>query len=392
MQVRIELRQGVGKSSIPIVKINNKVERGQKIAVADGLGSNIHSSIDGVVLDINDTSILIEGELPQPDKYVSIDSELSKLDTIAEAGIVGAGGAGFPTHIKLATRLENGTCYVNAAECEPLLKHNILYLEEHCDTLIKALEHVMEITGCTKVVFAIKAHHEKAINIIKKQIEGKQAFSIGILPNMYPAGDERVIIRELHKFLLAPGQLPSEANALVLNVETLKNIYWAIEKRRPVISKDFTVAGRIKGLEQPRTFFDVPIGSTIRDFIEESGGILEPYGEIVGGGPFTGKSVSIDAPITKTLGGILVTNPFLDMKNEEFGLIECECGAGYDRLKEIVEKMGGHVIASEKCKRMVEVNGRYRCEKPGECPGQTEVVLKLKKAGATSIIAGTCED
>lgn len=392
MQVRIELRQGVGNVSKPIIKVNDKVKRGQKIAVADGLGSNIHSSIDGVVFDISDTSILIEGELPQPDKYVSIDSELSKIDTIKEAGIVGAGGAGFPTHIKLSTRLENGTCYVNAAECEPLLKHNILYLEQHCDTLIEALNSVMEITGCTKVVFAIKEHHKQAINVIKQHIKDKSGFSIGILPNMYPAGDERVIIRELHNFLLAPGQLPSEANALVLNIETLKNIYWAIEKRRPVISKDLSVAGRIKGLEEPRAFLDVPIGASIKDYIEESGGILEPYGEIVGGGPFTGKSISIDAPVTKTLGGIIVTNPFLDMKNEKFGLIECECGAGYDRLKELVEKMGGQIIASEKCKRMVEVNGRFRCEKPGECPGQTEVCLKLKKAGATSIIAGTCED
>lgn len=391
MQVKIELRQGVGGASKPIVNLNEEVKRGQIIAIPEGLGSYMHSSIDGVVKEISETTILIEGELVDVDQYVLIDEGLTKLDTIKEAGIVGAGGAGFPTHIKLATRLENGTCYVNAAECEPLLQHNMQVMEEDCDKLIIALEHVMEITGCTKVVFAIKAHHKRAIVQIKKATLDKPAFSIGILPNMYPAGDERVIIRELHNFLLAPGQLPSEANALVLNVETLKNIYWAIEKRRPVITKDVTVVGRIKDLK-PHVFLDVPLGLSVSEYIEKSGGILEPYGEIIGGGPFTGKSIDIDAPVVKTLGGILITNPFLDMTKEKFGMIECECGAGYDRLKELVEKMGGEVVASEKCKRMVEVNGRFRCEKPGECPGQTETCLKLKKAGATSIIAGTCED
>lgn len=391
MQVRIELRQGVGGASKPIIQVNDKVERGQVIAIPEGLGSYMHSSIDGVVKEINETSILIEGELVDVDKYVAINENLSKLDTIKEAGIVGAGGAGFPTHIKLATKLDKGTCYVNVAECEPLLEHNMLYVEQDCAKLVKALEHVMEISGCSKAVFAIKAHHTKAIATIKENIQGKAGFSIGILPNMYPAGDERVIIRELHNFLLAPGQLPSEANALVLNVETLKNIYWAIEKRRPVISKDLTIAGRIKGLKA-QVYLDVPLGVAISEYLEKAGGILEPYGEIIGGGPFTGKSIALDAPVVKTLGAILITNPFLDMKKEKFGLVECECGAGYDRLKELVEKMGGQVIASEKCKRMVEVNGRFRCEKPGECPGQVEVCLKLKKAGATSIIAGTCQD
>lgn len=391
MQVRIELRQGVGGPSKPIVSVNDTVKAGQQIALPEGLGSYIHSSINGVVKDINETSILIEGELPQPGEYVLIDESLSKLDTIKEAGIVGAGGAGFPTNVKLQTRLEGGTCYVNAAECEPVLRHNMRVVEEDADKLVVALQHVMEITGCTKVVFAIKAKHPKAIERIKEAIANHSAFSVGILPDMYPAGDERVIIRELHGNVLEPGQLPSEVNALVLNVETVKNIYLAIEERRPVITKDLTVVGRIKGLDEPKVFLNVPIGSLVEEYISKSGEMLEPHGEIIGGGPFTGKRITLDTPVTKTLGGIIVSNPFIQVK-EKFGAIECECGAGYDRLKEMVESMGGELVASEKCKRMVEVNGRFRCEKPGECPGQTEVCLKLKKAGATAIIAGTCED
>lgn len=392
MIVNIELRQGVGGFSKPLVKINDKVRRGQQIAVPEGLGSYIHSSIDGIVTAINETSIMIDGKLPAADSYVAIDESLSKLDTIKEAGIVGAGGAGFPTYIKLATRLDGGTCYVNAAECEPLLEHNMAYLLNNTAEIVKALQHVSEIAGCSKVVFAIKAYHVKEIEAIEKAIVDQLDFSVGILPNMYPAGDERVIIRELHGHILEPGQLPGEVNALVLNVETLKNIYRAIEERRPVMTKDLTVVGRIKGLDHAKVHLDVPLGVTVGEYIDKAGGILEPYGEIIGGGPFTGKSIHLDTPVSKTLGGIIVANPFLQL-HEKFGCIECECGANKERLAEQVARMGGELVASEKCKRMVEdKNGRFRCEKPGECPGQTETVLKLKKAGATAILAGTCED
>jgi len=131
----------------------------------------------------------------------------------------------------------------------------------------------------------------------------------------------------------------------------------------------------------------MPIGH----YIELSGGVEKNSGEIVVGGPFTGRSGDVNTPITKTTGGILVSIVFPN-DNRKFGILECECGAGAERLTEIVEAMGGTVVASERCKRMVEVNGRYRCDKPGECPGQTEKVLKLKKEGAEVIVAGSCED
>jgi hypothetical protein len=165
-----------------------------------------------------------------------------------------------------------------------------------------------------------------------------------------------------------------------------------LKKRKPVISKDLTVAGRINGQDDHGQYFlNVPLGLSVNEYIEKAGGLKEPYGEIIGGGPFTGKSIELDTPITKTLGGIIVTMPFMTI-NEKFGTIECECGANADRLAELVSKLGGELVKSVKCKRMVEVNGRYRCDKPGECPGQTEAVLKLKKAGATAIVVGTCED
>lgn len=389
MHFKIDLKQSIGKPSKSVVEVGDIVKTGQKIAEIDGMGSNIHSSVDGKVVKIDDFSIYIDGDVSE--SYVEIDKTLSHIKTIEEAGVVGSGGAGFPTHIKLAEKVKNGTLYINCAECEPLLGHNIEYLKNNFDNLISGIKIVLGIIECEKAVIAIKKKHKNLIKDINKKLSNKSNITIGELDNIYPAGDERVIIRELHGVVLEPGQLPLTVGAVVLNLETVKNIYNAVELRKPVITKDMTYGGRVKDLYEPKVILDVPIGTYVKDIISTHGEILKPYGEIVMGGPFTGKNVSEEDSINKTSGGIFITNPFIEAK-EKFGIIECDCGASPDRLAYIVESMNGEVVASEKCKRMKEVDGRYRCEKPGECPGQAEVCLKLKKAGATAILASTCED
>ncbi len=331
---------------------------------------------------------MIDGKIDK--KFIKIDKKLSFLDKVKEAGISGCGGAGFPTHIKLQNKIKDGILYINSAECEPLLKHNIDYIINNADELIEGINIIIKHLECKKAVIAIKNKNLKAISILQSKIKGSN-IEIGKLDNIYPAGDERVIIRELHGKVLNPGELPLSVNSVVLNVETVKNIYEAVVNLKPVISKDLTISGRIKDLYEPKVLIEVPIGSIIQDLINDNGQILEPYGEILLGGPFTGNAVNMDDSISKTSGGIIVTNPFLNLK-EKIGVIECECGASNDRLKYLVEKMNCTLVASEKCKRMVEVNGRFRCEKPGECPGQAEVCLKLKKAGANAILVTTCED
>lgn len=352
------------------------------------MGCNIHSSIDGIVIELNENFIVVEGDTSS--EYVKIQCNLTALEKIEEAGVVGSGGAGFPTHLKLKTKITGGVFYINCAECEPLLEHNINYINNNLDDFIKGVKIVAELLECDKSVIAIKKKHKELINKLNEKIS-KEKIEVGLLDNIYPAGDERVIIRELHGEILNPGELPLKYNAVVLNAETVKNIFEAVENLKPVIYKDLTIGGRIQNLYEPKVLENVPIGAIVEDLIKENGNILEPYGEILMGGPFTGKGVPLQDSVNKTTGGIFVTNPFLDIK-EKFGVIECECGANSDRLSYLVEKMNGTLVASEKCKRMKEVNGRFRCEKPGECPGQAEVCLKLKKAGATVILAATCED
>lgn len=391
MKVELLLKQHVGGPCKPIVKVGDEVERGQLIAVPEGLGANIHASVYGKVTALENDRIIIEANEEQPDTYVKIKETDSYLEAIKEAGVVGAGGAGFPAHVKFNAKIEGGCVIVNAAECEPILDHNTLLLEENPEVVVRGLKYVMEITGAEKGYIAIKPIHRKALMAVGHACKNEPNIEVKFLPNMYPAGDERVIIRELLDVELEPGQLPLEANAIVSNVETLKNVTLAIEERKPVITKDITVGGRVKDAKEGRVFFDVPMGMPIRVYIEKCGGYQEPYGEIVVGGPFTGKAGDENTPVNKTLGGILVSMPYPTEKRK-VGVIACECGAQEGRLEEIAAGMGAEVVATTKCKRMVEVGGRYRCDKPGTCPGQAEKVLGLKKQGAEVVIVGTCQD
>lgn len=390
--LRIELRQHVGAPCKPIVEVGETVKAGQLIAEPQGLGANIHSSVYGKVVDITDSTLFVEADENQPKEYVKIKDTDTYLEAIKEAGVVGAGGAGFPTHVKLQGAIEGGYIIANAAECEPVLDHNIKFLEENPEVLVRGLKYMLEITKASKAYIAIKTKYRKALMALGKACKNEPNIEIKYLPNMYPAGDERVIIRELLGVELTPGTLPSEAKAIISNVETIKRVVEAIEDRKPVITKDITVGGRVKGAEnEGRVFFDVPIGMPIKHFIDECGGLIEPYGEIVIGGPFTGRHGEESSPVTKTLGGILVSMP-LPQETRKLGIIACECGAQEDRLKEIASLMGAEVVAETKCKRMIEVNGRFRCDLPGICPGQAEKVLKLKSQGAEAVLIGNCED
>ena len=213
--------------------------------------------------------------------------------------------------------------------------------------------------------------------------------SVKILPDMYPAGDERVIVREILGKVLDIGQLPATVGATISNVETIKRVAEAIELGKPLIDKDITVGGRVKN---PQVFFDVPINLPFSEFLDRAGGYVEPHGEIVKGGPFTGKHATEESVIEKTTGGILVAMPHIHGK-PKVGILICECGAGEERLREIAKAMGSEVVSVQRCKRMKpDKNGRLRCELPGICPGQAEKVLNIKKDGGQGIITGTCQD
>lgn len=390
--VQILLRQHVGAPCGAIVAAGDKVEKGTLIATPAGLGANIFSSVYGVVEEVLEDRIVIKPDEEQKEEFVPI-AEGSKLEMVKAAGVVGMGGAGFPTGVKIGTDLDGGYILVNAAECEPGLCHNIRQIEEECDKVIRGVKHTMEISNASKAIFAIKKKNEKAVQTLKEALKDEDAISMFLLPDIYPMGEERAVVRECLGIELAPTELPSVAKSIVINVETLARVTEAIEERKPCFSKNLTVIGKLNGGNEPHVFIDVPVGTSVSELIERAGGIDGEYGEIIMGGPFTGKATALDAPITKTTGGIIVTIEFPDLHGADMGVLVCACGGDEARMRDIAQKMNANVVSVARCKQAAEMkNGALKCERPGNCPGQVKNSLQFKKDKCEYIIIGNCSD
>lgn len=389
----ILLHQNIGAPSEPIVIKGEEVKRGQMIAKCpEGkLGANLHASVTGKVSDVTDTCIVIAANKTQKEDYLPLQSE-TPLELVKEAGIVGLGGAGFPTHVKLGKPFEKGgIVIVNAAECEPILKHNIEAIEKTPDQLIRGLKIAMKIVNAEKGAIAIKDTHPEAIERLKSAIDSDSIY-VSVMSDMYPMGEERAVVREVLGPILEIDKLPSAAGAIVINAETVCRIQEAVDLKKPLIDKDMTVAGKING-ELIQTFHNVPIGTLVSEMLEKAGGIGPEYGEIVMGGPFTGKRTTLESPVVKTTGGILVAEEFWKGP-EKIGLLVCACGGDKERLEQIAESMGSEVAGVEYCKQAKEPKpgAPRKCENPGRCPGQVEKVMALKKAGAQALLISNCTD
>ena len=392
MEFVFALKQNVGAPSVSLVKEGDLVQRGQLIATkpAGALSTYLYSSIDGKVKSITDNQIIIEELNTDFDKYIPLKKKLP-CELIEEAGIVGLGGAGFPTSVKLNADFKgNGTVIVNAAECEPILSHNIERIRQEPEKILKGLSIVMDLVHASRGIIAIKGIHTEAIQSLEKHISDEN-ISIFHLENIYPMGEERALIRETLGTLLSPDQLPLAASAIVINAETLLRIYEAVELKKPLIDKDMTVAGKLKEDASIHILKDVPIGMKVSDVLAKVGGVGSKYGELIMGGPFTGKRTTLDSPVVKTTGGIIAAEEFLPAP-DKIGLLVCACGANRERLMEQASSMGAEVVGVEYCKQAKEIKNSRKCENPGRCPGQVQKVMNLKKAGAKAVLISNCTD
>ena len=226
---------------------------------------------------------------------------MGEIELIKEAGVVGAGGAGFPTHVKLNAKVD--VVIANGAECEPLLRVDQQLMAERAPEIMKGLEIAMRITNAKEGVIALKGKYKSAVHAFEKEIEKSKdkRVRMHILGNFYPAGDEQVLVYEVTKRIVPEGGIPLMVSVVVQNVNTLINIANAIEGK-PVISKYVTVSGAVKN---PSTF-EVPIGISIKELIEKAGGAaVNPY-RIIVGGPMMGYVGNEEEPVTKTTGGVIV--------------------------------------------------------------------------------------
>lgn len=419
-KVQLLLRQHVGAPCAPCVAVGDKVKKGTLIATPTGLGANIFSSVYGEVSEILEDRIVIKADAEQPDEFVPIDvpEDASKLDMIKAAGIVGMGGAGFPTGIKLnidlsATeqgefredinpelpkdfKLEHSYILINDSECEPGLAHNIKQTIEQTDKVIRGVKYCMEITKADKAIFAIKKKNREAVLKLLDALKDEENISVHLLPDIYPMGEERAVVRECLGVNLDTTQLPSAARSVVINLETVAKIAEAIEEKKPCISKNVTVRGNIKGGNAAHVFMDVPVGISVGELIEMAGGLDkdDSVGEIIMGGAFTGRAAELDEPTTKRTGAILTTYRMPDLTDKKVGLLVCACGGNEARMRTIAEKMHGEVVSVCRCKQAIEnkPGAPLKCLRPGNCPGQVKNNMQFKKDGCEYIIIGNCSD
>jgi len=222
------------------------------------------------------------------------------VDKVWKAGVVGAGGAGFPTWKKIDARVK--TVIVNGAECEPLLRNDQQLMALQAGEIIRGLRLVMNSTGASSGVIALKKKYTTAITALRAQIKGDREMRLHLMDSVYPAGDEFVIVYEVTGKVIPPGEIPLKVGILVSNVETFRNISRA-ERGEPVISRHLTVTGAVRS---PITL-ELPIGTPLRAAVDLAGGPAIDDWVIVTGGPMMGEVAdNLDLPVTKTTSAIIV--------------------------------------------------------------------------------------
>jgi len=224
---------------------------------------------------------------------------MSLVEKIKQAGVVGAGGGGFPTHVKFAAKAD--TVIANGAECEPLLHKDAVVMERQAKEMIRGMQLAMEAVGAKVGIVGIKAKNKHAVEAVEAACAGT-AVKVHLLGDYYPAGDEYDLVYESTGRLIPPGGIPLNVGAVVCNVETYINIAAAAEGK-PVTHKTLTIAGAVR---EPMTL-TVPLGVSLRDCIAAAGGATVDDPVIAIGGMMMGETTDkLDRPVTKTTGGVIV--------------------------------------------------------------------------------------
>lgn len=333
-KIYLPLSQHIGAPCVPIVKVGDKVKVGQKVAESEAfVSSPIYSSISGKVISVdldidNPTtkkkvkSIVIESD--GKDDHVSFKTnEIQKLsneqilEIVKESGIVGLGGAGFPTHVKLSPpdKSKIDTLIINGAECEPYLTNDYRCILEYTEELIQGtliLDRVLEVKN---IFIGVENNKLKAIKILTKILKEKKLskiIKVVKVPTCYPQGAEKTLIKALTGRKIPVGKLPMDVGCVCVNVGTAISIKRAIVDGQPLYKKVITVSGKVK---RPSNL-KVRIGTPINEIVSQCGGYVGKPVRLIAGGPMMGVSLSNDEfPILKSSSGFIVYNKE-DVKNE----------------------------------------------------------------------------
>lgn len=321
----IPFSQHLGAPAKVIVNKGDTVKTGQLIAKGEAfISANIHSSVSGKVLKVDnivDASgykrpsvvINVEGDewVDTIDRSETLKKEISLdqkkiIAKINEMGIVGMGGATFPSHVKLMVPdgKKAEALIINGVECEPYLTADHRLMLEKGEELIIGTRILMTGLGVKKAMIGIEANKPDAIEYMRKLAAGYDGIEVYGLKVKYPQGAEKQLIKALTGREVPSGKLPIEVGTVVNNAGTAFAVYEAVQKNKPLIERIVTVTG--KSLKEPSNFI-VRIGTPVIELIEAAGGLPENTGKVIAGGPMMGKAVSsLEVPVVKGTSGILI--------------------------------------------------------------------------------------
>ena len=340
--VIIPLKQHLGAQASAVVAKGDKVKTGTLIGKAEGfISANVHSSVSGTVTKVDNmidgsgiscpaVYIKTEGDDWEPaiDRSDSLIKECSLtspeiINKIEAAGIVGMGGAAFPTRIKLSpppgSKVE--ILIINAAECEPYLTSDHALLIEKGEQIMVGTMILMKALNVNRAVIGIECNKPDVIALMTKLSAGYKGIEVIPLKERYPQGGEKQLIDAVIRRQVKSGALPVSVGAIVQNAGTVYAVYEAVQKNKPLIERVITVTG--KNLANPSNFL-TRIGTPVSVLIEAAGGLPENTGKIINGGPMMGKAmVNTQAPVTKGCSGILLIAKGESFRRQTHDCIRC---------------------------------------------------------------------
>lgn len=333
------LSQHIGAPAVPIVEKGEHVLAGQKIAEAGGFVSvPIYAAVSGTVKAIeprrvvtgdNANSIVIEND----GQYQEVDfpkrkplEELTKeeiREIIKEAGIVGMGGAGFPTHVKLSPKEPDKIEYiiVNCAECEPYLTSDYRRMLEEPEKIIAGLRAVLKLFDNAKGILAIEDNKQDCIEVLERLVQKEQRMEVKALKTKYPQGAERQLIYAATGREINSSMLPADAGCVVNNVDTVAAVCNAVYEGKPLMYRIVTITG--EAVADPRNFL-VRIGTNYKELLDEAGGFKTEPAKIISGGPMMGFGIfDLNVPVMKTSSALLCLTEDEVAKYEPTACVNC---------------------------------------------------------------------
>ncbi len=406
-QAIVPLGQNLGVPSKPVVKRGDLVKVGQLLAETGGfISANIHAPVSGKVAKIDNVidgtgykrpGVIIEVDgdewLDEIDRSDELNTEISLdgkeiIDKIKTAGLVGMGGATFPTYVKLMPPPGKKAEYliINGVECEPYLTSDHRLMLEKGPEILVGTRILMKALNVEKAVIGIENNKPDAINHMQELAKSLDGITVQPLKVQYPQGGEKQLIKAVLNREVPSGKLPIEVGCVVQNVGTAFAVYEAVQKNKPLIERVVTVTGM--AVKKPSNFL-ARIGTPIGQLIEAAEGLPEDTGKIIGGGPMMGKALtSLEVPVVKGSSGILLMKKEEASRKPEGPCIRCArctsvCPMGLEPfLLSRVSKLGKFDMAeNEKIMDCIECGScQYTC--PASIPLLDYLRLGKNKVGA----------